>query len=129
MPAEHPSREPRPSAASEGAKPSSGRSLPRHLLEEVLRQTSAMMEDASESTDEDLGALLVVARRHVGRVLTLEPVLIELVEAMLRHQFEAHLPTEDWEPMARQIAETLYEDPAAQERLQRLWSRLLAVVT
>ncbi|HUT09710.1 MAG TPA: hypothetical protein VMY42_04380 [Thermoguttaceae bacterium] len=60
-----------------------------------------------------------------AKPLTLEPVGVELVEAVLRN----HFPTQPhasqlWQAINVRIALTLLEDPVSRERLEALWIRL-----
>lgn len=112
------------SAPSDGS--SAGESLGRELLDSVLRQT-AQAETASDApTASDLSALRDVAERHRGKPLTCQPVVVELVQAVLKEQFEPVVAsTESWSTMCAGIAQTLYEDPVSRDRLDSLWSRLM----
>jgi len=95
------------------------------LLEQVLQETLFGSGEGG-SLDEPLMASLVeVARRHQGRPLSLDPVLVDLVQAIVRINL-SHLAGKDadWQGMSRQIAATLWEDQPSQERLERFWTRL-----
>ena len=92
------------------------------LLEKVLRETSDICSAGSPLDGADREALTEVARRHRGEPLTLEPVGVELVQAVLR----SHFPTQPhasqlWQALTVQIALTLFDDPASHDRLQALW--------
>lgn len=103
--------------------PARGDSAPRKLLQEVLRETAASMGmSAGDLADPEV--LREVARRYRDRPFELEPVLVELVHAALENQFGSALDSD--RHMSHQIAESLYEDPAAHERLKALWGRLTA---
>jgi hypothetical protein len=102
----------------------------RALLESVLQWTEATLwaDDPLEAADVD--ALRQVARRHPGAPLSPDPVAVELVQAMLQTQFAVHadwLPV--WQGASGVIAQTLFEDPGARERLEVLWSRLVGELT
>ena len=77
---------------------------------------------AGELADPEV--LRSVAREYRARPFELEPVLVELVHAGLCKQFGSGIDTD--RRMSRQIAESLYEDDAARERLTHLWARLTA---
>jgi hypothetical protein len=97
--------------------------LTKGLLEEVLDR---METEAPAAVDtETLNALLSVARRHAGRELCVEPILIELVETVLTRQFDRTTAGRSWRTIAERIATTLFEDPESHARLIRFWSRLL----
>ena len=105
--------------------PSEEKSADGGLLEQVLQETLFGSGDKG-SLDEPLMASLVeVARRHQGQLLTLEPVLVDLVQAIVRINL-SHLAAKDadWQAMSRQIAATLWEDELSQARLERFWNRL-----
>lgn len=93
------------------------------LLEKVLQQTQLGSEG---SPDEPLmAALLDVARRHKGRPLALDPVLVDLIEAIVRINLgQRAVKDADLGLMPRQIAETLWEDLPSRDRLERFWTRL-----
>ncbi len=98
----------------------------RDLLESVLQWTEATLaaDDLPEAADMD--ALREVARRYRGEPLSPGPVAVELVQAMLRTRFRAHV---DWQPVWQNastlIAETLLEDPGSRRRLEVLWEHLV----
>lgn len=104
--------------------PARGDSAPRKLLQEVLQKTVAMNLSVGEGVDPEM--LREVARRYPDRPFELDPVLIELVHAILEKQNKLlGTADSDWH-MSRHIADLLFEDPAAHERLKLLWERLRA---
>ena len=105
--------------------PARGDSAPRKLLQEVLQKTASSM-NPSDGEPADPEVLREVARRHRDRPFELEPVLIELVHASLKSQNPLFGAADsDWH-LSRQLAESLFEDPAAHERMKLLWERLRA---
>lgn len=97
------------------------------LLEEVLRRTLEAAESLDAFEASDLKPLLEVAERHRGRPLELEPVAVDLVDAALRDYFrQGPGGMDEWRQISRRVAETLFEDPTARERLEAFWNRLLA---
>jgi len=100
------------------------------LLESVLRRT--LLRDASEEgylDDKEQAALRQVASRHCGRSLEEPPVLIELVEAALEHQFPLSGNNAEFlRSLSQPVAESLREDPFAWKQLELLWARLCEVV-
>lgn len=99
------------------------------LLDTVLHRT---LEDAKSQAPfgaTDVEPFLTVARRYRERRFELEPVAVALVETALQQHFQldAGLP-DDWERMTFSIAETLFDDPTANERLEAFWSSLLAML-
>ena len=99
--------------------------LPRALYAQVLREALGRVELLESVQTSELSALRRVAKRHAGRPLSVEPVIFELVDSMLRSVFRLREPVSDrWSQMCRRVAASLWEDPAAHARLQRLWHRL-----
>ena len=109
-------------------------SLPRQvadldLLEKVLRETLAVSDPEVPMSRGEWEALRQVAQRHMNVALSLDPVAIQLVTAILVTRFhDVACPDELWQTLARQIAETLWEDPTSQTRLHALWARLTEAV-
>lgn len=122
----HQSERPRDEAASSsetGADAAAG--LGKDLLNSVLRQTAQTGESSDAVTGNDLSALRDVAARYRGRPLVLEPVVVELVQAVLSEQFQPVVVTaESWNTMCHGIAQTLFDDPVSRDRLDSLWARL-----
>lgn len=101
----------------------------RGLLEQVLQET-LFGSSKGGSMDEPLMASLVeVARRHQGCPLSYDPIMVDLVQAIVRINL-SHLAARDadWQAMSRQLAATLWEDQPSQERLERFWTRLSEAV-
>ena len=104
---------------------------PEHdLFEQVMRETQEICDEGGDiqSMAIDPGekeAIFAVARKFRGQAFALDPVLIELVRAVLRSQLPAHADSSDgWREVAGEIAETLIQDPVASERLEKFWARL-----
>jgi hypothetical protein len=97
----------------------------RKLLESVLRETLA-----TERCDEPLEprqreALRQIAQQHRGEPLTLEPVGVQLVDAILRSEVPVlAMAPETWRAMTAQIAATFFEDPGLRARIELLWNHL-----
>jgi hypothetical protein len=96
------------------------------LLEAVLHATLTVCASDEPLDPSDLQRLREVARRHAECSAVTEPILVELVRAVL----EGHFADGDvWEAMgpviAVQIAQTLLDDPPAKARIERFWKRLL----
>ena len=95
-------------------------------LEDAVRVTLSNTEADGLVTPEEIAALQGVARRH-GRVpLILDPVAIELVEAIINVNY-GHLqrPREVWQATATKVAKVLFDAPEAHARLENLWCRLV----
>jgi hypothetical protein len=109
---------------AESASPA-GRPYDRSLLENVLRQTLEDSEAGMPLEGADKEALLQVAQRHRQEPFSLEPIVVELVQAVLRTHFDKRSDSSEfWGVVSAQIAQTLFEDPVASPRLERLWRRL-----
>ena len=105
--------------------PSEEKSPEGSLLEKVLHETLLGAGEKGSLDEPLLVSLVEVARRHQGRPLTLDPVLVDLFQAIVRINL-SHLAGKnaDWQAMSRQIAATLWEDEPSQARLERFWNRL-----
>lgn len=113
----------RPAKQLAGGPPSSDES---HLLEQVLASTSFAGGEINALPAEELEALRQVARRHSGGVLSVQPVLEELIEAILGKQLRALAPSSAGRrEMVVEIAQTLFDDSISRERLESLWLGLL----
>jgi hypothetical protein len=98
------------------------------LFERVVRQTLAMAEDNDAETSADLQKLRVIAHRRKGQHLMLEPVVIEMVMAMLGSNFAGlDADPERYREIAMKIARTLLDDPVASKRMENLWVRLAEI--
>jgi len=99
------------------------------LMQRVLRETLAVTEADVPLDTAELTALEDVARRFIDAALSLHPVVVALVGAILSARFGylACRP-EVCQAVSLRIAETLWEDPASQARLLRLWARLTEAV-
>jgi hypothetical protein len=94
-------------------------------LNAAVRATLAGAEGNARITEEEIAALSRVARR-LGRVpLELDPVVIELVEAVIGVNYgHVQRSPEVWHGIAVKIAAVLFDSPTARLRLENLWRRL-----
>ncbi len=94
----------------------------KSLLERVLHETIS----PESMQPEELSALIEVGRRYCGQPLSLHPIAVELVDAILKFRV-AHIATSDQlrRHMSEQIAESLLDDPQSEERLEGFWNRLV----
>jgi len=117
-----------PSDAAGGREPAQepGRPTVDHdLLASVLKCTIAYYEGDAGLTNEERDEIQAVVRRHRGEALRLEPLVRELVEAVLRVEFRrrpAWIPL--WPGISTRIAQALWEDPVSRGRLETLWDHL-----
>jgi hypothetical protein len=99
------------------------------LMERVLQETLSATAQGQPLAESDMAALLEVARRHRGAALTLEPVAVDLVQALLRVRFATVAAADGLRlAAARRIAATLLEDPPSHDRLLVFWGRLSEAV-
>jgi hypothetical protein len=97
----------------------------RALLHDVLQKTLTVCSSDEPLDGENRRALDAVVDRHRGKPFGVEPVAVELVEAVLRTE-KAKPPgsRKPWRAVARQVAQTLCGDPSARQRLEAFWVRL-----
>src|SRR5262245_49062730 len=96
------------------------------LLEEVLTRTLANSQSTSKTTAGEISLLRQVADRHRRQPFDVEPMVLDLVETVLKEHYQTLFSSpEKWQAMVREIARTLYEDPLSRARLERLWKQLL----
>jgi hypothetical protein len=96
-------------------------------LHEALREALVLAEAGPYSPENDAQASAVreVARRRRGEPFSLDPVAVEMVEAVLQTLLGAPSGEEHaWRTVSRAVAETLCEHPASEKRLRALWERL-----
>lgn len=94
-------------------------------IEEALRCGLLASDVDDPMAPDDLEALRAVVRAHRGEAFALAPVCVELVRAMLQSSFGSWTKVEEaWDPIARRIAETLFEDPYFNARMESLWTRV-----
>jgi hypothetical protein len=95
------------------------------LLLRVLEQTLSSKDAPDAVEAADIERLKTVARQRHGQPLTVEPVAVEMVRAVLGAHFARLGKDPDtFNDITLQIARTLMEDPSACKRLETLWSRL-----
>ena len=114
------------SPSGENARPfRSGDSVSRRVLEDVLKQTASLYSFETPTNPADLEPLREVAHRLSGMSFGLSPVVVELVRAMLRRQLKGLWTSEEQLiAVSDRVAETLFENPDTNERLEKLWTRL-----
>jgi hypothetical protein len=94
-------------------------------LDAVLRATLESAESDERVTSEEVAALRDVARRHGPRPLVLDPIAIDLVQALILVNYGAlRRPPEVWQATAAKIATLLFDSPTTRARLENLWARL-----
>ena len=96
------------------------------LLDRILQQTLRQPDKTSPHVADELAALAQVARRYPDQVFTVQPILEELIEAILSPQLAAmSLSPAARQTMVAELARTLYDDAVSRERLEAFWSSLL----
>jgi hypothetical protein len=109
----------------EPTSPEADHSRRRKYLENILQQ--ALMDPAAAGTVDpaDLARLREVARRRREWKFCLQPVSVELVQALLESYFHGWSDSaETWRAMSAEVAQSLFDDPQCHERLKRLWLQL-----
>ncbi len=97
------------------------------LLDAIVSQTVAALDEQSFASVVDLPRLVDVARRHHAcDALSFDPILIELIDALL----QTHVPqvgeqVELRTKVATAVARPLFDNPVSRGRLELLWSQLL----
>lgn len=95
------------------------------LLGRMLSAANEQIADPHEVDAAVTAAMEDVARRHAGQPLELEPVGIELIEALLVAQFPLFASRDTLRARAaKAIAQSLLADPTARVRLENLWASL-----
>ncbi|MFK7818577.1 MAG: hypothetical protein AB8G99_07655 [Planctomycetaceae bacterium] len=95
--------------------------LNQQILEEVLQETISQYHGSAVS-DEDIGSLQQVSKKYGGKDLDIE-ILRELIQAMLGQFFEEPIGKNSGR-MINTIADSMFEDPTALLRVEKLWKRL-----
>lgn len=96
------------------------------LLDSIMQQTAAAFDDRTLAQTIDLPRLREVASRHASDSLTLDPVMIELIEAVLETHLPPSLQSSGFKTkVARAVAQPLFDNPVSRGRLELLWSQLL----
>jgi len=95
------------------------------LLEDVLRQILMGGDQAAAADPEAVAALKHLGERYLGHPFELDPLVVELVRAVLGEPYRRLAGSADlWRTMTAGVAQTLYDDPASRQRLHDLWRRL-----
>ena len=96
------------------------------ILDSVIEKTVSQ-DGFSESLQADeLVALFEVARRHGKRPLELEPVVVDLVETIVKLRFKRPgMNSEASRDMVVELANSLFQTPASRQRLDRFWAKLI----
>ena len=95
------------------------------LLGRMLSAANEQIADPHQADAAVTAAMEEVARRHAGQPLVLEPVGIELIEALLVAQFPLFASRDTLRNRAaKAIAQSLLADPTARVRLENLWASL-----
>ncbi|HEX4128851.1 MAG TPA: hypothetical protein VHZ24_02325 [Pirellulales bacterium] len=93
-------------------------------LEQILDQTLKAAANRPDSAADALSDFAEVARTHRGKAFKVDPVVVELVRAVLESQVGSRLTPAMLDNLSQCIAVTLCDDPNSRERLERLWARL-----
>lgn len=111
---------------SRPSRPGNGSVLDRKFLEEVLDRALVAPDPSRALAGEDWEALLEIGRARGEEPFTLDPIAIELVQAVLRPYLGKWKSAPDFlRKISREIAGTLFEDPVFHHRLRTFWLRLI----
>lgn len=73
----------------------------------------------------DMPALRAVAQRLHGKPISLDPVAITMIEAVLASAYGEDIrESTQWQRICRQVAQSIWDDPTAMKRLATLWESL-----
>ncbi len=114
------------------ARPQSRSDQPhgRALFESVLRQTLQDSSPGADLDDAEKADLTKVVQRHRAEPFALEPIAVELVYAVLRGHFQQNSSSSEfWRGVAAQVAQSLFDDPVAHDRLEAFWRRLCSAIS
>lgn len=120
----NPQREPSAQPAqSNDREPST--ELPPDILADIVAETNAKFAETQPTDPALKAALLEVARQHAGQTMTLEPVGVALLAAVLKTEFPifANRPAL-LTKVSHRVAESLLADLTARRRLEHLWATL-----
>lgn len=96
------------------------------LMDAVLRQTAAALDERSLASMVDLPKLREIARRHPSDTLSLDPILVEMIAVILETHLSKVCRTDAMRTrIAQEVARPLFENPVSRGRLELLWSQLL----
>ena len=112
------------------ARFSTGDSVPRRVLEAILRETEAITASEREAVGITIEALMSVVQRFHGQPFQVDTILPELVRASLHDQFQNLWKSEDQlRDVVQNVARALAENPDSLQRTEALWNRLSAATT
>lgn len=95
----------------------------RSLLEDVLAETLSTSNQPIDPAE--LQSLQQVARRYPDQPISLEPIGVELVMAILQLRFPGARDSDTaWQRMSSTIAESMLDVPEIQRRLEKFWTKL-----
>lgn len=121
---------PSPERAPEGpiqpaSVPSPAEALPETTLEQVIRQTADQLDRAGPADPQLWEVLRGAVRELPAGPLTLEPVAVTLVQAVLARELAVLAQRQTLlARTARAVAEAILADLPARQRLEALWERL-----
>ena len=95
------------------------------LLNQILEQTLRRPEQPAPQVAKEISALAEVARRYPDQTALVQPILEELIDAILGpHLDQMKLPRASRQATVSELAHTLYDDAASRQRLEALWNGL-----
>jgi hypothetical protein len=116
---------PAPQSETPAQEPASEPAVGSRMLDQILALTAGGPPKTGFVEPDDLRAMRDVAKTLAGQPFSREPVVSELINAILQVQFQkAQIPSTTVRAMAQYIATTLYDDPPSRQRLEALWASL-----
>jgi hypothetical protein len=95
------------------------------LLNQILEQTLRRPDQPAPQVAKEIAALAEVARRYPEQTTLVQPILEELIDAILSpHLDQMKLAAAARQAMLSELAHTLYDDTPSRERLEALWNGL-----
>lgn len=95
------------------------------LLNQILEQTLKRPDQPAPQVAKEIAALAEVARRYPDQTTLVQPILEELIDAILSPPLDQmKLAAAARQAMVSELAHTLYDDTPSRQRLEALWNGL-----
>jgi hypothetical protein len=116
---------PAPQSESPAKEPAAEPAVGARMLDQILALMAGGSPEAGFVEPDDLRAIREVAKNLAGQPFSRDPVVSDLIHAILQVQFQkAQIPSTSVRAMAQYIANTLYDDPPSRQRLETMWASL-----
>ena len=122
-----PSRSWHPNESVPSPEPGQLDARDRALFDAVLHETEAALGGDDAHVSSVVRQLRRLAGEYPGEPLLLRPVTVALTRELLAPQVSRTVAASRlWSQVCDRVAQSLFDDPVARERLERLWGRLQA---